>query len=227
MKIGLLGGLGLYTTNTVIERIKTELSVENINVYNLDVKHFEQLINDGKIKEVIEYISDGLKTLDSSNVDIIIIPCNTAQVLLPNIQFKTKSLILNTLDGCVNKLKELSSKSALLLATSFTVNSDYYLNTLGHKTRIHTLKKRYQEQLDEIIFKRLVHGYFEDKDKVFITDLIDMYSNEIDSIILGCTELGFIVESNEINIPIIDSLEEYYQMILHYYSKEIKIKALV
>ena len=59
--------------------------------------------------------------------------------------------------------------------------------------------------INNIIFNELCQGIFNKDSKKTLMNIINGFENECDGVILGCTELGLLIEQKDINIKLFDT----------------------
>ncbi|MBU3896319.1 MAG: amino acid racemase [Nanoarchaeota archaeon] len=193
--IGVLGGMGPSATirfyQTIIEKcqksgLKDNHHYPHILIYNLPAP---DIINDQKNKDLtLEMIKDGLRKLESSGVNFIVIPCNTVHIFI------------NELRKCVNV-----PIVSIIEETLKETENDKNIIVLGSKTTIeNNLYGLPGIEMSHII-KKIIAGENTAQDKRFVINTIN--NSEADGIILGCTELPLIVDEKDVDIPIFNSLD--------------------
>ena len=62
------------------------------------------------------------------------------------------------------------------------------------------------EEINDIIYSELVKGIIKDKSKDRVISIIqEMIYKGIEAIILGCTEIPLLVESDQVSVPVFDT----------------------
>lgn len=101
------------------------------------------------------------------------------------------------------------------MGTKYTMSESFYKN--GLKSRgIETIVPSYDEQIivNNIIFDELVLDHIIQSSKEKLIKIIKKYP--ADAVILGCTELPFIITNDDIDIPIIDTTDIFAEATLEY-----------
>jgi len=141
--IGILGGMGPQASaklyNLLIEGSKayTPAAVDDdypeIVIFSVPVPNFisdKQQLNTAK-----KMLIKRAKLLEKAGCSIAGIACNTAHILLPDIQAKTKVPFLSIPELVASKIKSAGFKRIGLLATPTTLASDLYDQALGWRHR--------------------------------------------------------------------------------------------
>ena len=210
--IGIIGGLGPLATVKFVE-ILNELIPNDSNIEMV-------IINDPTTPDRTAYILDKtkenpktkilemVKKLEISNVDVIVMPCNTASYFYNEIINATKIPFINIALETTKFLARNNFKKVGLLATKGTVESKIYEDLLK-KENIECITPNNidQEIISQIIYDGIKSGKKIDMDKFYnvSNNLID---NGVEAIILGCTEVSVLKKIENINDEIfVDAME--------------------
>jgi len=214
--IGILGGMGPRATAPFLELVIDQCTVQYgakydedfppIMVYSLPTPFYMSgPINHTLMKETI---IEGLQKLESTGVSFIVMPCSSAHMYFDELEKCIDIPLLNNAELTINSLP-LTSKSQriTIFATKATLTSGIYQKAIisaGHES---VFKKNWQEKVNKII--QMIRGK-EDIRK------ISLYWNEliletekfnIETIIIGCTDLNILKSMTETQVNIIDSGE--------------------
>ena len=137
--IGILGGMGPQASaklyNLIIDGSKnyTSAAVDEdypeIVIFNVPVPNF--ISNKNKLNKAKRMLIKRAKLLEKAGCTINGIACNTAHILLPDIQAVTKVQFLSIPKLVADKIKSSGFKKVGLLATPTTLNSSLYDQALG------------------------------------------------------------------------------------------------
>ena len=153
--------------------------------------------------------------LNSSNVDLIAIPCNTVGRYRDELQRTSQAHILDIVEETVNSVAKASiSRRPYLLATRRTIRSQRYQKQLlrrGIKTEVPG--EKVQEWVDLLIDKICAGD-----NSVRMCDVLarlaedSVFRKSADGVILGCTELSEITRSltNPLSSPRVESTTPVY-----------------
>lgn len=166
-----------------------------------------------KPENPVSFIKDSVDVLSKSDVDCMMMACNTAHYFYNDIKRYTNIPILNIVDAVLSKLKELNATNVTLLASEGTVCSEIYeekLNKSGFKINYPTYEE--QKLISHLIYKCIKNNNYNNlyKKKKSIENMHNRFTKkDTDFIILACTELPIIYDVLNINKSnIIDSVQE-------------------
>lgn len=214
-KIGILGGMGPAATVELFQNIITGTRVKN------DQDHIEIIIlNDPKVPDRTMFILDqgenpipimkqNIERLQDAGASVIMIPCMTAHTFIEELQNGLSIPIINGIELINSYLQRYyPNKKIGLLATTGSVKSKVYQKYI--KNEIIVPNEFAQKKLMHLIYGKdgIKTGNTGELIVKDIQEIVEeMESKSIEVIISGCTELGLVINSNNISIPVIDPLQ--------------------
>ena len=212
MKIGIIGGLGPLATAKFMEmldeRIDNSKETEMVVINDPTTPDRTSYILDNTKDNPVYKILEMVKKLELFNVDLLVMPCNTASYFYKEIENNTNILFINIVEETVKYLNSNNIKKVGLLATEGTIKSNIYKYLLD-KYNIELITPNIEEQkiISDIIYDGIKSGKDINLDNFYeiINSLKELGSEKI---ILGCTELSALKELYKINNDIlIDAME--------------------
>lgn len=212
--IGLIGGMSWESTlsyyKLLNEGIKAKLGglhSAKIILYSVDFAPIAHLQNEGKWEEAALIIQEAALSLERAGADFILLCTNTMHKILPlvtvNIPF------LHIAKATANTLNAHGIHKAVLLGTRFTMKESFYKEVLNaHHIDVVVPSEKSIEMINHIIFNELCIGKIETASKrVFLEIIDDLKKNDksIDAVILGCTEIGLLLDQGSSNIALFDT----------------------
>ncbi|KKN11530.1 hypothetical protein LCGC14_1025560 [marine sediment metagenome] len=222
-RIGILGGMSYESTLKYYDLILQKY-YDRYNDYNypeivIFSLNFQKVIDfelgDDKVK-YIEYLMTGIKSLEKSGVSFIIIAANSPHAIYEELEKSSEVPILSIVKATISKAKQENMKKLLLLGIKFTMQSTFYQEH-SKKFGIEVITPTDEEQgeINSIIFDELVIGFFKQESKQRLLQIINEY--KVDGVILGCTELPLILNQNDTDIKLLDTVELHTEETLNYY----------
>jgi len=148
---------------------------------------------------------DRTKKLVKFGAKTLAIACNTAHLLLPQVSKVKGAHFISMIDEVVTQSRKLRLKRIGLLATPTTIKMKVYQSKLkGIFTPLVEDQNRFEIIIRDVISGKTTKNqinFLENSTKSFIE------VNNLDGIILGCTELPLVFPKEKFIIPILDSLE--------------------
>ncbi len=211
-KIGLLGGMS-WESSLLYYKIINEYSnsllgglntVESI-LYTLNFEEIEKLQHQNRWDEAAKILIGGCKALESARADFIVICTNTMHKLLPKITKEISLPILHIAKATANAIKQDNIKKVLLLGTKFTMTEDFYKQVLiDEGIEVVIPNQKDIEIIHKIIYNELCLGEVKDASKREYLRIINSSSN-IEGVILGCTEIGMLIQQDDLDIRVYDT----------------------
>jgi aspartate racemase len=223
--VGIIGGIGPESTvdyyQSIIakfqERIGSkeilpELVINSINMYKI----FE-LISNEKITELVEYIADSVQSLSKAGANVAAISGNTPHLVFDQVQEKVDIPIISIVEATFVQAKELELKRIGLIGTKFTMEHDFFKKPFisDHK-EIFLPSEPEQAYIHRKIVEELEKGLVKEETKAKFLEIIQQMirRNQLEGIILGCTELPMIIKANDLELPILNTTEIHVNKIV-------------
>ncbi|MBI2785436.1 MAG: amino acid racemase [Legionella longbeachae] len=222
--IGLVGGVSWVSTMEYYRRLNCRINQKKgknhsakILMYSFD---FEEILEFQKNKnEIMELkvLEEKVRLLDKAGSDVIAICSNTTNKLADQLDSTLHEKLINLIDVTGDYLLKNNAVRVGLLGTRYTMELDFYKNKLNEKgVYVVVPDKKDREQLHHIIYEELCKGQKNAYSKKSLLNIINkMVSlNELDGIILGCTELPLLVSQLDVMIPLFDTIDIHIDAIL-------------
>ena len=216
--IGILGGLGSestityysYITRTYYELYK-DYAYPEIIIYSVN---FQEFIDAGyelqaKVKSVIE-------SLAKAGADFVVASCNSIHIVYDKIAKDLPIPWLSIMDVTAEQIKKANIKKVGLLGTTFTMTKGFYVDAFT-RHGIETLlpNKDDQKTVNDIIYHQLVRAITKDLSRQTVLKIIDrLHHAGAQAVVLGCTELPFLITAKDTNVPIFDTTTIHAQKAL-------------
>jgi len=112
--------------------------------------------------------------------------------------------MISIIDVVGKEANRRNLRKLLLLGTKITMEEGFYATELK-KFGIEAITPEEDErkEVDRIIREELTFRDF--KSKNYLVKLIEKYSNAVDGVILGCTEIPLVIKEKDVSIPVLDS----------------------
>lgn len=212
--IGMIGGMSWESTVTYYQVIN-EIIKEKLGgfhsakclLYSVDFHEIEECLTSGNWARGAEILTDAALRLERGGADFIIICTNTLHKVADQIQSGISIPILHIADVIAEELKENHIDKAALLGTKYTMEQDFYKDRLK-KNGISVMipEEQDRERINTIIFQELCLGIIsEESKKEYLRIIDDMMRQGARGIILGCTEIGLLINQEDTIAPLFDT----------------------
>ncbi|MAH43216.1 aspartate racemase [archaeon] len=215
--IGILGGMGPEASaNLYHKMIKyTQNKYKAVQdhdyppaiIYSLPLKGFDEtgIVNE---KLVEKQLINGVKRLEKSKCDLIIIACNTVHHFYNQMQKSVKIPIFNIIDETKKRVKKAGYDKVGLFASESTTKLNLYEKSF-EKSGITVISpsKTQQKALNRVI-KHVMAGNHGKRDIIILKKIAKDYINKgAQAVVMGCTEIPLAINQSDTKIKLFDSLE--------------------
>jgi aspartate racemase len=195
--IGILAGMGPKSTgpfvDTVVAKCQTiygakhDMDFPHMMIYSCPTPFYmDRPIDHVALKKAI---IEGAQKLESTGVDFIAMPCNTAHLYFEELQRSLSIPILNIVDETLQAIPE-NTKRVALLATEATVQAGIYQNGIAKRNIEYIHHEKWQEMINQII-TYIKGGEVEEAHKLWSV-LVLQLKGEVDTAIIACTDLNVV-----------------------------------
>lgn len=199
--IAVLGGMGpeasVYMYKLFIEKSISEFGARHndefpeIILHSIPVPDF--ISSNDKRDEALLMLKERVRALNKLNISCIGIACNTAHVLLEELQSVSRVPFVSMLDEVAKAVKKDNIKRVGILGTPSTLREQLYEGVLEkYEIKPIAATKNSYPQLERAI-RNVIAGKDSKQDAVGLVRLADSLQEEgAGGIILGCTELPLV-----------------------------------
>lgn len=213
--IGILGGMGPQASSRLYELLIKGTKEFNpaafdddypaIVLLNVPVPNF--LTSTKNMSVAKDMLLKATENLEDSGCTINGIACNTAHILLSELQASTRVPFLSIPELVADSIQSAGYTRVGLLATPTTLKSSLYDDALASKAKLIKPDKTNVDKIENFIYKQLNNNISNTDRKEFrslVKDFID--TENLDAAILGCTELPLVFGSPN-DERVIDTLQ--------------------
>lgn len=212
--IGILGGLTWQSTLTYYremnrltqERLGGENSAK-ILLSSVNFAEIDAAQRNGDRSKQIELLLEGAKTLKCGGADFWLMACNTthqwADVLTQEIDLP----FLHIAKVAAAAIKKDGFRSVALTGTRYTMEQGFYSKVLEEEgLKVWIPNEEEKTELVRIVDEELTHGVRNEASLQKIWKMAERWQKEgAQGIVLGCTEIGLLVQEGHLGLPIFDT----------------------
>lgn len=224
--IGLIGGM-TWESTLIYYRYLNELARARLGglhsvplvLWSFNFGEIEPLQVAGNWDILSERMVEAAQTLEAAGAKCLVLCTNTMHRVAPEIEASVSIPLLHIVDAMVRAVSGVGSKKSLLLATNYTIRHSFYLSRFRERHGIEILLPQEEDQslVDDIIYNELCRGILNSSSKVKCLKIIErMSTSGIDSVIFGCTEIGMLIDAEEVDVPVFDSVRIHTQAALDF-----------
>jgi len=215
-KIGLVGGTGPESTlmyykelNSKIDEATGGKSMPELSIESVNFRKAWEMVSYAQYKELADYLSEKVTTLANSGAEIIALTAGTMHIVFDEIEKNTNVSLVSIPKAVCDEVMKRGYKKIGLLGTIFTMEQDYMKKDfLQAGIDVLVPDKADRELIAKRIFEELEVGIVKESTLQEFNEIIQKMQKEhnIEAIILGCTELPLLLNSDNCQLPCLDSV---------------------
>lgn len=215
-KIGIVGGMAPESTAEYY-RIIAELCRQRgmgyqypvIIIYSLNFQEFFSMVESGNRPAVVDLLCSALDSLYSAGADFALMASNTPHMFFDEVAARSPVPLISIVEETGRVAKRLGFARVGLFGTKFTMQADFYSNTLSAKYGVSVVvpPEKEQDYIHHKIMTELINDRVIDKTRQELSGIAGALADKegIEALILGCTELPLILSEESVGIPTLDT----------------------
>lgn len=226
-KIGIIGGTGPESTvdyyNEIINAFKDgsgDMNYPEIIIYSINLSKMISLMRAGQYDEVIGYLVDKIGCLEKAGAEFAVLSANTPHIFFDQIREKSRLPLISIVEATCAETVRRGLKRPGLIGTDFTMNASFYPD-IFRKQGIQVVMPDDEDKklISFKLFNEIELGIFKDETRQELIRIIEkmVQEQQIDSLILGCTEFPLILTEPEYaGIPMLNTTRIHVDAIVSY-----------
>jgi len=207
--IGILGGLGPESTVAFYREITRlyhqeygDYGYPEIVIYSCN---FQDYIN-GSYRDP-QAVLLAIDKLRAARADFAVAACNSVHIVHKELRDRTPIPWVSLIDITADEIRAAGLDRVALLGTIYTMEEPFYRDGLAeHGISTILPGEADRRELNRIIYDELVAGEVKAESRAFVLERIDeLIGSGTQGIILGCTELPFLVTQDDVKAPVFDT----------------------
>lgn len=212
--IGLLGGMSwessAYYYRLLNEQVKEQLGglhSANCLMYSVDFHLIEQMQIEGRWAEAGLYLVECAKKLEHGGARAILLCTNTMHKVFDIIQKEVGVPLIHIADATAEKITQKRIRKIGLLGTIFTMEQEFYRGRIEQKgIEVIVPNVDQRQEINRIIYQELCLGIVSSSSRQCYQEAIsELKARGAQGVILGCTEIGLLINQEHCDIPIFDT----------------------
>tara|TARA_Y100000748_G_scaffold298695_1_gene294359 strand:+ start:2030 stop:2722 length:693 start_codon:yes stop_codon:yes gene_type:complete len=218
--IGLLGGMSWESTqsyyaliNQGVKEALGGLHSARMLICSVDFAEIAELQLRNEWDQAGELLAAEALRLQQAGAELLLIGTNTMHKVAPAIEAAISIPLLHVADATAAALKAEGVQRAGLLGTAFTMEQAFYRERLAaNGIEVITPEPAERADIHRIIFEELCLGELRDSSRQRLVQIIDALAAQgAAGIILGCTEIGLLVQQQDTPIRLFDTTRIHAQ----------------
>ena len=213
--LGLIGGMSWESTvpyyreiNQTIKGRLGGLHSARLLLYSVDFADIEALQVSGQWDAAGAMLADVARSLERAGADALVLCTNTMHKVAADIQAAVRIPLLHIADPTAQAIQQAGLTTVGLLGTRFTMEQDFYRSRLEqtHGLTVLVPSSADRERVHRVIYDELCLGTrTESSRRAYLQIIGDLKRQGAQAIILGCTEIGLLIQAQDCSLPLFDT----------------------
>lgn len=216
-KIGILGGMGPESTVDYYKMIirdfragRDDNAYPQILINSIDMTEMLSYVASGEYDKLVNLLVEGICRLKDGGADFALMATNTPHVVFDRVEKKSPLPLISIVEATALKAEALNLKKLLLIGTGFTMKNTFYQQSVSpYGISLSVPSPENQEIIHNIIFPELEEGIVVPEKKIQMINICKniIKTENIDGIILGCTELPLMIKNEDLDIEVLNTAQ--------------------
>jgi aspartate racemase len=213
--IGLIGGMSWESTATyyqIINELVRErlggLHSAKICLCSLDFAEIAAQQSQDGWDAMVDTLGNAAVHLEAAGADCVLICTNTMHKLADAVQARVAIPLLHIVDAAADRAKAEGLTCVGLLGTRFTMEDGFYADRLRNTHGIEVIIPDEADRavVHSVIYDELCRGKRTAESRAEYARIMQhLVERGAQGIVLGCTEIGLLVDQADVAVPILDT----------------------
>jgi aspartate racemase len=213
--LGLIGGMSWDSTavyyrliNQFIRERMGGLHSAKLLLHSFDFQEIADLQAASNWPAATDKMIKAACILKSGGAEGLVICTNTMHKMAGEIEQAAQIPVLHIVDATAKEIKKQRLGTVGLLGTCFTMEQPFYRGRLeaNHGLKVLVPDREDRQEVHRVIFEELCRGIVHPASKKRFQAVIGkLLSRGAEGVILGCTEIGMLVNSPDVSAPVFDT----------------------
>ncbi|HBT72972.1 MAG TPA: aspartate/glutamate racemase family protein [Lysinibacillus sp.] len=212
--IGLIGGMS-WESSAAYYRLMNEQVKQRLGglhsakciLYSVDFQQIEHFQAKGEWDKAGNVLAQAAQSLERAGADFVIICTNTMHKVIDIIEAAITIPILHIADATARQIKEAGLQKIALLGTKYTMEQAFYKARVeGFGIEVIVPDSHERMEVNRIIYEELCLGIIKQDAKSYYIQVVEeLVQAGAQGVILGCTEIGLLIQQEDISVPVFDT----------------------
>jgi aspartate racemase len=224
-KLGIIGGTGPESTVDYYQSIIAEYQkqVGNPNdlpellIYSINMYKIFRFLEAGEYQALADYLGSAVRSLERAGADFAVIAANTPHIVFNEILQQVNIPMISIVEETYRDADAKGFRKIGLLGTKSTMSEEFYKEPFWEADKeIIIPEESVQNWIHEKIVSELEHGIVKKETKEEFIKIVERMVEEqnIEAVILGCTEFPMLLKSEDLSIPLLNTVEIHVKKIV-------------
>jgi aspartate racemase len=221
-QLGILGGMSWESTasyyrllNQGVRERLGGLHSAPVLLHSVDFAEIAELQRRGDWQVAAALLASAAQGLQGAGATALLLATNTMHKVAPALEAALDIPLLHIVDAVGLTLQRQGVKRAALLGTRFTMQEAFYRQRLVERFAIEVIIPTPTQitEIDRVIFAELCLGQFLAPARDFYLNCLrTLQAQGAEVAILGCTEIGLLLDGLDAPLPLLDSTDVHVAM---------------
>ncbi|AZO03959.1 MULTISPECIES: aspartate/glutamate racemase family protein [unclassified Mesorhizobium] len=214
--LGLIGGMSWEST-AIYYRLLNEIVRERLGglhsakllLWSFDFAEIAERQHAGDWEGAAALLVEAARRLEAGGAEGLVICTNTMHKLADAVQAAISNPLIHIADATGRAVVEAGVRRPALLATRFTMEQDFYKSRLVDKYGLEPVvpDQAGREMVHKVIYDELCQGIVRRESKSAYLDEVGRMrrTDQVDSVIMGCTEITMLIGQGDFDVPVFDT----------------------
>ena len=212
--LGIIGGMSPESTVLYYQIINREVNRRlggnnsaNIVMHSVNFAEIVALQAQGNWQQAGVLLADSAQKLAQMGAEGLVLATNTMHKVADVIQAAVEIPLLHVVDATAAAIHAQGLDKVGLLGTRFTMSDGFYTQRMREFGIATVLPNEAQQaEIHRVIFEELCCNRFTDTAKRYYQQVVeDLQAQGAQGVILGCTEIGLLLQAQDCALPVWDS----------------------
>lgn len=212
--LGLIGGMSWESTVPYYRQINQQINQRlgalhsaRIILYSVDFQQIEALQRSGDWQQAGRILAEAAQALQRAGAEGLVLCTNTMHKVADAILAATPLPFLHIADATAQQIKAQGLRRIGLLGTRFTMEQDFYKARLAAQDiEVIIPDQAGRGLVHQVIYEELCRGQIHPASRLAYQQIIaDLVAQGAQGVILGCTEIGLLVQPEDAVVPLFDT----------------------
>jgi len=213
--IGIIGGMSAESTALYYARLNAEarrrlgeLHSAEVLIWSVDFAEIADMQSRGAWDDAGRRLADVARRLERGGAEVLILATNTMHKVAETIQAAVRIPLLHIADATAKCVATAGCKRPGLLGTRYTMEQEFYKGRITSRFGLDVLVPDEADRAEahRVVYDELCRGVVQaDSKRAFETIAERLVERGADCLILGCTEVGMLLDQPNVRVPVFDT----------------------
>lgn len=223
-KIGLVGGTGPESTlmyykelNTRIDRLTDGKMMPDVCIESVNFHRVWEYVTAAQYDLLADYLEEKVNNLFAGGAGVVSLTAVTAHIVFEELEKRVKKPLVSIPRAVCEEAALNGIKKIGLLGTIFTMEQEYMKKDFyDAEIQVFIPEKPDRELIAKRIYEELERGIVKESTLLEFTEIIERMKKDygIEAVILGCTELPLLLNSENCPIKCMDAVDIHLKKLI-------------